>query len=672
MAVGAIFNRILSAGAIVAFAAGTVVGVVPARGQDAPPADAIQTLLVVEKSDLSKVFVDPRDKRLADALAMVPARIRELPGEIEQFPPDAPTLVNAVLSVLTRPGRMGITVNAGNPADGLFGYGVVLSAMATDQKDAENLHALVTGVLKNAQLPPPPSGAKRFETMQDSLIPGGLGRLSFGPRKTADGWRFEVIVGTLDNPDPAWKNLPKASVEGLTPIVSGMVDLSGLTPAANLLGTMAGRQNPEVGQILREAGQAGIWGPNAMKIRFEVGHTATEMRSRVAVIGASKFRAKAGVDSGELTAADLAAVPADAAMASLLRFDLGGLDSLLGKALERGGPQAQQGLDEFKAQTGVDLREDVLKTIGGTMACYTSEATGGGGLGSVVGLIGFKDRAKFLGAHTKLVKFINSAVAQDPKAGKYFQITAWKEGAVEMISLRFFGVPVPLDVTYAPTERYLVLGLTPQATLAAVRQINGQGDKGLGSIAEVASVMKGKKASAFSYTDSAYMIKMGYPIISMAGSAIANAVRSPLGSSGVSREPGMLVPMYQNLAKGAKPNLMVSYWNGEDYIIDTHGDRCMLVGAASAAGALSQFAPLLAAAGAAAAGAREQQAVHMHDEIEGHDDGMMEPEPEGNDSDDGADATRAINPWFNRLVPLWPGSLRQGSPLERMGVVAAR
>jgi len=623
---------VVAAGALAAFA-GTVLAQNAAKDGGG---GQLVTLFVAEKGDLSQCLLDPRDARLKNALSMIPARLLELPGEAgaEREPVEA---IAMLLSAMSRPGRMAITSStaekpAGNPADGMFGYGVALSSQMPDQQAAEQFHAKVKAMLADANLPPPPAGPKRFETMDD-LIAGPLGRLSYGPRKTADGWRYEIVLGTLDNPDLAWQNLPATTVKELRPMLRGAIDLSALTPAVNMAASFAGPQNPQLSQIIRDAREAGLYGPGAMKINFEVGSTPTESRGRVVVEGAAKYRDQLGMAAGDLEAADFAAVPSDAVMASVAKGDLGMFDRMIDKAAEQGAPVQAQ-LDEFKRQTGVDLRADILRTLGGTFAYYMSDSTGGGNAGSLVGLVSFKDRATFMQAHEKLVKFANGMLEQAPEVGRYARLASWTESGIELMSLRFSGLPMPLEITYAATDKWLIAGVTPQATIAAAQQVAGKGDKGLVANESLSSLAKGRKLASFSFIDTARMMRPGYPVLSMIGSAVSSGVRSPAFADGAPRDAGMIVPTYRELARDARPGVALSYWDGENYIVDSHGDRSVLVTLAGGLGTVVSILPAIAVPAAAIGAAVENRKHDQHNGMGG---------------DDSDQASAAVD----RMIPLW-------------------
>jgi len=562
-----------------------------------------KTLLVLERAALPDVLVDSKDQKLAAALAMLPARLRELPDEIPDMPPQVAEVVDLVLSAVARPARVAISYGAGNPAHGLWGYGIVVSIEARDAADARDMHASINALLAQSELPPQfaPKESERIKGMADMPLPMGFGLVSYGPRESEAGWRYELIIGSLDNPDSAFMGIP-APMDGATSVMRGRIDLEQLTPAAQFVMTMAGGRNPEVREMFNQVTKMGLVGPNAMKIDFDEGYTKAEHLGRIAVRGLKAHAEAYGMTDATLGKDDLRLIPASATMASLSRTGLGRLRDALAEAKEKS-TEVAEGLARFEAETGVDLEEDILGSIGDTLAVYTSDATGGGSIASAVAMIGLRDRSRFLAAHEKLLAKGNGLLADHPKARGYVKISPWEEGGIRLHSLRFGGIPVPVELTYGVVGEYLVASLTPQGTLAAARQIVGKGDAGLGSHEQLAAAMSGRAVSGVSFLDTGRMMHSGYPFVSVIGSAIANGVRARDGS----REPGLLVPTYTELAAGARPTVQVMSWSGDDYVIESHGDRSVLVRGAAVAGTLVQFWPVIAAAVGGAAGAEHHQ-----------------------------------------------------------------
>lgn len=579
-----------------AAAAGLFTGLAAlAQNGDGP---ARTTVLVVERVPLDKVLVDAKDKRLGDALAMLPARVRELPHEFPDLPPEAASVAHLVMSTVARPASLVLTYDPDNPEGVGFGYGLVISFGMKDKQDAEQLHAQIGGMIAAAGPEMPSQPSERWPGMVEFTLP--VGPLSYGPRESQRGWRYEVVVGHVTDPDAGLDALPAAD-SGVSPVLRGRFDFSGLTPVMSMAQMFAGGE-PEAAWFLEGMKEAGFWGSGAVKVEFVVGHTKDEGVVTTRFRGAQRFAEAWHTSAEPLSSADLGAVPADAVWAGIGRGDLAWVEDLITQLAEMN-PEAVEGLDQFAQQTGVDLKEDVLATLGGTMGFYTSDATGGGSLASAVGLITFKDRAKFMEAHGKLLAFANAMAEQiPPPMTGHVRVTSWKEGDLELFSVRFPGLPVPLEPTWAATDKWLVVGGTPQAAVAAARQVTGKGDKGLASSAAFSAVMpKGVQPISVSFLDTTRMLRGGFPLVSLLGSAIGNGVRSP---GAPDREPGMIVPAFGDLSKGARATVKVSYWKGQDLISESHGDRSLLVNAASAAGVVMEIAPLIAIPAAAAAAQR--------------------------------------------------------------------
>lgn len=588
------------------WAAVVAVGVGPAvLAQNAGGTEPAKTLLVLDRAAMKDLLVDSKDQKLAAALAMLPARLHELPGEVPDLPPQVMEVVDLIMGAVARPAKMAIAYGAGNPAHGLWGYGITISMEAKGAADAKEMHASVNALLAQSDLPPQfsPKESERIKGMADMPLPMGFGLMSYGPREGKDGWRYEIIIGSLDNPDTAFATLPKP-MGGAEPVMRGRVDLEQLTPAAQFIMTMAGGKNPELREAFNQFTKMGLVGPGALKIDFEDGYTPTEHLGRVVVRGLKSRIEAYGLSDATLKKSDLAIIPADATLATISRSGLSRLGGMLEEAKSKS-EEVGQALAKFKEETGVDLEADVLASLGDTVALYLSDSTGGGSIASAVALIGLKDRGRFLDAHEKLLSKGNELLASIPDSRGYVKISPWEEGGLKLHSLRFGGLPVPLEITYGVVGDYVVASLTPQGALAAARQISGKGDAGLGSREQFAAAVNGREVSGVSYLDTARMMHSGYPFVSMIGSAVANGVRSRDGE----RDPGLVVPAFNDLAKGARPSVQVMAWVGEDYLIESHGDRSMLVRGAATAGTIVQFWPIIAAV-AGAVGAE-----HRHEDL---------------------------------------------------------
>lgn len=587
--------RVLAAGAFAgSMVCGLAFGQPPAAPEEAPPTP--RAFLALERASLREFLVDGKDQVLRRALGMLPDRVNDLPRELAM---DAETaaLVKSMLLTLAKPCKVAITYTPNYQKGGAMGYGFVMSVPMPDAAEAETLHGRVMRAIgaEAADLSP----SKRFPGMMEANLP--VAPLRFGPRKGAGGTSYDIIWGAVGDADVAFAEIPKPTHPMASTVVNGVVDFSQLTTLVGLGKTAAsgarGPQAQAAQQVAKKLASYGLYGSDAVVAHFQMGYTKDASVTHVEVRNAEKPLAAMGIESGTVTEADLRAIPADAVMASASAWSTKAYTDLLAD-LVRAEPQAKEALAQFKAATDVDLVEDVMNSLGGVAIAYASDTTGGGSIGSSVLLLSFADRDRFVTAHGKLVAALMKAIASSPdgeQVRKYVRMDTATEDGTTLYALRTPGIPIPFEVTYAMTPRYLVLGLTPQSVLAAVRQANGKGDRGIVSRAEVASQLpKGKGLISVSFADTPRLMGAGYPLVCLAGVGIANGVRSPADAS---RDPGMVVPVYNELRAGVRPTVAVTYHEGELVVLHSTSDRSMLVGASGALGGLLRAWPIAAAVG---------------------------------------------------------------------------
>jgi hypothetical protein len=558
------------------------------------------TVLVVEHAALDRMLPDAKDRGMAEALGMLPQRVRELPREVNDpgFNAEAAAMINMIVTAIARPGRLAVTYNGDAPTGGFFGYGVAVSILAKDKAEIDQMQARIGALLAKSPPPMPLKPSTRFKGMTDVQLPVGL--LSFGPREAADGWRYEIIVGTMDNPDAVVKDLPPASRAGFEPVLRASFNSQGLMPAFNMVQMMAG-QNPEAAANLERVRGALAGG---LRVTYESGFTQDASVSTLVYHGAGAADGGMMMGTKPLTKAEYGAIPVDAVDLALRR----GNDDWLVRILDQLSEIEQAGamLQQFQQITSVNLRDEVAAAIGGTTAFYMSDSTGGGGLGSAVGLISVLDRAKLGGALNKLTALANAA-GEDHARG-YVRIAAWSLGGAprtaDMLSLRFPGLPVPLEFTIGLTDRWLVIALTPQAASEACRQAMAGDDGILANPKFKRHFPADRPLVGVSFSDTERAMHAGYTLLCMAGSAVGNLVRSPTDPA---RNPPMTVPVFGELRRGVQPRVSITYWRDQDLVTESRADRSALVNVAGGAGSLSKLMPVIAAAAAATAFGVEQQ-----------------------------------------------------------------
>ncbi len=575
-----------------------------ARAQDKPAPEQprpMQTFLALERAPLGDFAVDPKDAALRSAIAMLPKRLSELPGEIPEMSQDDADMVRMIAQTIARRQRFAITFTPNFQAGGAMGYGIILSHPFDNKGDADALEKRILDEIRKEHPAFEAKESQRFPSLTEVVIP--VAPLRFGSREGRAGSSYDIIWGAVTDADAPFENLPKATIKG-TPIVRGVLDCKALTQLVGFMQTGINAGMKDSGQAPVQVGpelsQWGLIGQDAIKVAFEVAYTSDDLTSRAVASNMGKMMDQLGLDQLSLKPADLRVIPADAGAASLSVITPKPLLKLVANLKARF-PEARQGLEEFAQRTGVDLEHDIIAALGGQIAMYTSESTGGGGVGSSIAMIQFVDRDRFVASQAKLIGAVKAMMSDDPEAAKfskYIRVRTWKLDGADVNSLTFPGLPVPLEISYAFTDRWLIVGLTPQAVSVAVRQAAGKGDEGLGTRKELASALPKGRLTSISFSDTPRKMRDGYTFTCLIGSGIANAMRSPADAT---REPGMLVPTFSELRAGARPTIGWSVYDAEaqTLTIESHADRSLLVnmsGALDGSGLLSligQAAPLM-------------------------------------------------------------------------------
>lgn len=587
----------------------------PEKNNEAKPKAPPPPVLVAERAGAADFIVDAKDANLKKALGMLPARIRELPRELPGMDAVPLPALDVLINLITSPARLAVTFNSEDQSRGGFGAGVILSFGPMDQNAASQMHGTIGALLAGAHLQGEGHPAKAYPSMTEMAVPIG-GVLQFGPRQADGGSRYEVHVGSFADPDSVFTSLPAPAMPGFTPTIRARLDLSPLEPLANMLAQMAAGAAGEAPEMaLANLKKAGLFGPDSLKWVLQHGFTKDERVGFIITQNSRKHAQAMNALPTPLTAAELGMIPIDATVAAIQKIPLDPMREAL-KKITDSQPQVAQALAQFKQATGVDLVDDVLGTMGGTFGLYMSDSTRGS-LGSLVLLASLSDRPRFEQAHAKLMALANAELSKQSTAKGYIRIRPWQDGDIQLFSINFPGLPVPLELTYALKGNWLIAGITPQATLAAARQAEGaKGGKGIRDNPAFRDAIGGKEILSFSFIDTPRTMRDGYQYVSLAGSALANAVRSPTDSA---RDPGLIVPTYGELKAGARPMVSFSYWRGEDRVSESHSDRSMLVNAAGAVGAAAPFFPVIGALiGGAAAGAKQQQHLAPHIKMPTH------------------------------------------------------
>lgn len=580
----------------------------PAAAPAAAAAPARSTVLTLD-ADVTRILIDEKDANLKKALAMLPARVRELRNEIPDAESAPPELFDLAAWMLGKPVRVGIEYSQANTKGSRFGAGVVLSFGGTADEIAA-ADGLVKKLAATTGAPFQPS--KADAGMSELNTPAGL--LRIGTRDSANaGKRLEVQFGSVTSPDTIFKAVTPAGVAAGTkdkPFISGYLDLAPLTPLLGGL-NMFLAANPNTADLLPGLQRMGLVGTEAVTFEFTSGHLADRAYATTRLAGYKKFAKEGGYDLPALTPAELKIIPADAHSGEISKASWIAIIEQF-KAAIASDPRMSEDLDKVESHLGISITADLIDQIGTVSGYYMADSTGGGSLASLVIFLQVKDPAKMKATITRFASVVNKEVSKGELARGYIGVRESSVGAVTITGLRFPGLPIPLEPTLTVEGNFLLVGLTPQAAVAAADQVAGRGDGGITTNESISSLLpKGKELYKLNFVDARKTIPSGYGLMSMGGSALSNLVRSRADESGKlakdAREPGLIMPTYSVLIRNARSQVTTTYFSGDDLLTEWQGDLSLLVNLTSSIGALTPLAPVVAAAAAAAGIAANEQ-----------------------------------------------------------------
>ncbi len=589
-----------------------------------------KTLLAFDCAGLPSLLVSEKDAALAHAFSMFPARIEELRLQVPEFAEAPRSVTDLLFSMIGRPVRLAVTNKGFDPETGMPGIGATLSFHMRDQQDAVRMGESLNSVRTMAFGATPVSDSTRWKGMTDLPLPFGV--LSYGPRQAPDGWRYEMLFGAVETPDAAFAGMHTDRAVP-RPAIRGSLDLAALTPLTQMLAGFAAMAAPRGQDVVAELRRRGLMGPEAVAYEFTHGFTDAEAINVLRVRRMAKFAEASGLSTVPLTATDLAVVPADATAAYIARYSAKSTWNQLRTQFESAMPgQIDQFIGMVRDNLGIDIEADVINALGDTFAVYVSDSTGGGSILSGVAAISLSDPARFATALERAAQAFNHAAAENMDAPGAVRMDAFTQQGVRYLQLRSAGLPIPMEPTIAISGNWLVIGATPAASVAAARFIAAPGRSG-GLAANPAFAKhrpKGNDPVMIAFVDSARTMSRGYPLLSFATSAVANAMRSSHPGVEV-REPGFLLPTYSELAEGVRPFISLTYWDDQDMVTESHSDRSMLVNAAAILGLgdLGQIVSSLVLGAGIGAGISSEMGNRspqwQSDEIEPMDD-HMDPE----------------------------------------------
>lgn len=434
-------------------------------------------------------------------------------------------------------------------------------------------------------------GGMEFQDQGDGIAQamGPMGPMNLG----FDADRIWLALGESEpaSLEVSSRGLP----DGATPIMSGRVDFDGLV---QMFAPQMAEELRMQSEMFMGGSAAMFIGPDASILEFAVGVDDDSMHMVSRMLGAKASMEAMGMGEKVLfTKRDLRAVPQDAVQFQAMPTNIKGMLDTMRMAMEMSGDDT---IAEIEREIGVNLFDDILANIGDRAMYYQSEATGGGGLSSLVLMVDLRDADGMADAHGKLVRRLNQLAADEIDG--YARVHTWDVDGTSGFSMTAPGLPIPFEPSWAISQGKLVFTLSPMALSESLAQLNGRRDTSILNDASfqsaVLSRMPGEGAVSLYYTDAPRMAAKGYGMTNMLTSALANAARSPEHPD---RVEGSLMPTYHDFVSGIAPMGGVSAWDGDDLVSQYFADRSVLVQLSAGLGTIADLQALIVPAFAAGA-----------------------------------------------------------------------
>ncbi len=569
-------------------------------------------LVVMRHTGCNSMFQHPNDAGLKRAVEMIAARLDEIPDEIRKFGGggDAREAADAMelllplaASFMQYPAEFAILDN------GINDYGVpdLDARIIVETGDPAIADMMVQSITTAIEMGIPTMDWIVSDVDPDMMeFSTPMGTLLFGPANDLGRFAFGFDMGGDGlNTTPVALETP-AELGNSVPVFELLVDGKAILNIAEMYSGMAG--DPSIPEMIAEIIESLPEGP--FQIEVAAGYvgdesvTVTRFRNITALLDMMQMGDLGEMDLSGITIEQLANVPVDAQMFAIARKDIAqGIEMGMQNAANNGMPFEPDELwGMIESQIGINPMTDFIQYLGTTWITYLSDTTGGGGWMSTVFVIDGNNIEGLQQTFDELSAMANGMAAQ---VG-YVRVHSWdSDERTSGYTLQFPGIPVPLELSLAMADDSLIVGLTPQAVVAAVDQClsNLDGNSILNNprFVEAASSVDMDGAIKISFVDLPVTMARGYPMAQFFGSAVANFVRSP---SDPSRDPGMVTPTLPQLRKGSRALLKVGRLVGDDYVEIQRTDGSVFANISGMCGAIG-LTPELIAAGAAGFGLRE-------------------------------------------------------------------
>ena len=229
------------------------------------------------------------------------------------------------------------------------------------------------------------------------------------------------------------------------------------------------------------------------------------------------------LEARPLTTGDLQSIPADVRIASVFRLDPSKILSKVLEVLEEVEPQSaimvRNQLAQSRQLVGMDVEEDILRSIGDSWKIYQSPSEGGDPVTGWTAVVSVRRPEKLRDLTNILRGFV---AAQNPNPRNQVRIDTFEAGRYNGHFVNVIGEEVPVAPAWCVTDTELVISLYPQGVRSYV---NRSADSKF--LSEVPLVRKrlGDNSIAFGYADTAALLELAWPFIRGGAAVLAGELQ---------------------------------------------------------------------------------------------------------------------------------------------------
>ncbi len=210
---------------------------------------------------------------------------------------------------------------------------------------------------------------------------------------------------------------------------------------------------------------------------------------------------------------DLAAIPADATIALAARVDADAVFDTVLSVIEKVEPRASEEvtreLGQMQQALGINLRDDVLSSLGDAWCVYNSPGEGGLVITGLTAVVPVENHTRLLRVHERLLATARAEMGRNEDRGPRIEQLRFADEEIYFLNVR--DEEFPLAPSWCLTEKVLLVAPFPQNIKSYL--LRGAEHQSIASVAGVSELF-GQEGGPlkFLYVDTPKLFELFYPL----------------------------------------------------------------------------------------------------------------------------------------------------------------